>query len=96
MPELDLFISLFGALCLSALGLAFPAFIQSCTYWYYVSDSERIRMLIKNIIVVIFGVLGLIVGTYTSLDGIIRKFSAGEDLANVTESILEATTSSVP
>ncbi|KAG7313227.1 hypothetical protein JYU34_000326 [Plutella xylostella] len=96
VPELDLFISLFGALCLSALGLAFPAFIQSCTYWYYVSDSERIRMLIKNIIVVIFGVLGLIVGTYTSLDGIIRKFSAGEDIANITESILEATTSSVP
>ncbi|XP_028038468.1 proton-coupled amino acid transporter-like protein CG1139 [Bombyx mandarina] len=75
VPELDLFISLFGALCLSALGLAFPAFIQSCTYWYYVSRSERIRMIIKNIIVVLFGVLGLIVGTWTSLQSIIQKFS---------------------
>ncbi|CAG4983936.1 unnamed protein product [Parnassius apollo] len=75
VPELDLFISLFGALCLSALGLAFPAFIQSCTYWYYVSPSERIRMIIKNAIVVVFGALGLVVGTWTSLEGIITKFS---------------------
>ncbi|KAL0852427.1 hypothetical protein ABMA28_000611 [Loxostege sticticalis] len=84
VPELDLFISLFGALCLSALGLAFPAIIQTCTYWYYVSDSERIRMIIKNAIVVLFGILGLIVGTWTSLQGIILKFSGGLDhpLAN--------------
>ncbi|XP_063837582.1 proton-coupled amino acid transporter-like protein CG1139 [Ostrinia nubilalis] len=88
VPELDLFISLFGALCLSALGLAFPAFIQSCTYWYYVSDSERIRMIIKNAIVVLFGILGLVVGTWTSLQGIIVKFSGGHDhplSANATE-----------
>ncbi|KAJ0183608.1 hypothetical protein K1T71_000031 [Dendrolimus kikuchii] len=75
VPELELFISLFGALCLSALGLAFPAFIQSCTYWYYVSRSERIRMIIKNAVVVVFGVLGLVIGTWTSLEGIIKKFS---------------------
>ncbi|KAM3968643.1 proton-coupled amino acid transporter-like protein acs [Aphomia sociella] len=89
VPELDLFISLFGALCLSALGLAFPAFIQSCTYWYYVSRSERIRMIIKNAIVVIFGVLGLVVGTWTSLEGIIYKFSGGggHPVLNVTEVI---------
>lgn len=77
VPELDLFISLFGALCLSALGLAFPAFIQTCTYWYYVSRSERIRMVVKNSVVVLFGVLGLVVGTWTSLEGIIEKFSEG-------------------
>ncbi|KAL4717618.1 hypothetical protein ACJJTC_000767 [Scirpophaga incertulas] len=88
VPELDLFISLFGALCLSALGLAFPAFIQSCTYWYYVSESERIRMIVKNAVVVVFGILGLIVGTYTSLDGIIAKFSGEghhEPVVNATE-----------
>ncbi|XP_041987846.1 proton-coupled amino acid transporter-like protein CG1139 [Aricia agestis] len=79
VPLLDLFISLFGALCLSALGLAFPAIIQTCTYWYYVSDSERLRMIIKNAIVVVFGVLGLIVGTWTSLQGIIQKLEEGDD-----------------
>ncbi|XP_053623801.1 proton-coupled amino acid transporter-like protein CG1139 [Plodia interpunctella] len=75
VPELDLFISLFGALCLSALGLAFPAIIQSCTYWHYVSRSERIRMIVKNAFVVLFGILGLVVGTYTSLEQIVFKFS---------------------
>ncbi|KAI5644817.1 transmembrane amino acid transporter protein domain-containing protein [Phthorimaea operculella] len=96
VPELDLFISLFGALCLSALGLAFPAFIQSCTYWYYVSRSERIRMLVKNIIVVLFGVLGLVVGTWTSLDAIFHKFSASHEpevgnSTSTTENILNVT-----
>lgn len=91
VPELDLFISLFGALCLSALGLAFPAFIQTCTYWYYVSDSERIRMIIKNSIVVVFGALGLVVGTWTSLEGIINKFSAHAPVLNATDSILNET-----
>lgn len=84
VPALDLFISLFGALCLSALGLAFPAFIQSCTYWYYVTRSERIRMIVKNAIVVIFGVLGLIVGTWTSLERIIEKFGASHSSQNTT------------
>lgn len=88
VPELDLFISLFGALCLSALGLAFPAFIQSCTYWYYVSKSERMRMLIKNAIVVLFGVLGLVVGTYTSLDGIVRKFSGSAEVLTLDNSTM--------
>ncbi|CAG9558573.1 unnamed protein product [Danaus chrysippus] len=91
VPELDLFISLFGALCLSALGLAFPALIQTCTYWYYVSDSERIRMIIKNSIVVVFGALGLVVGTWTSLEGIINKFSAHAPVLNATDSILNET-----
>lgn len=77
VPALELFISLFGALCLSALGLAFPAFIQSCTYWYYVSRSERIRMIVKNAIVVLFGALGLVVGTWTSLERIIETFAYG-------------------
>ncbi|XP_026331886.1 proton-coupled amino acid transporter-like protein CG1139 [Hyposmocoma kahamanoa] len=86
VPELELFISLFGALCLSALGLAFPAIIQSCTYWYYVSRSERIRMCIKNGIVILFGVLGLIVGTWTSLEGIIHKFTNNGVVTDPTES----------
>ncbi|XP_023942840.1 proton-coupled amino acid transporter-like protein CG1139 [Bicyclus anynana] len=85
VPELDLFISLFGALCLSALGLAFPAFIQSCTYWHYVSRSERIRMIVKNAIVVVFGILGLIVGTWTSLEAIIVKFSGHTSVLNATD-----------
>lgn len=75
VPALDLFISLFGALCLSALGLAFPALIQSCVWWKYQTNSERWLMGIKNSFLVLVGISGLIIGTYTSLDALVREFS---------------------
>ncbi|XP_077301348.1 proton-coupled amino acid transporter-like protein acs [Arctopsyche grandis] len=75
VPALDLFISLFGALCLSALGLAIPALIQTCVWWNYITRNEKILMSIKNTIVGVFGIVGLVVGTYTSLKAIIHEFS---------------------
>ncbi|XP_012147340.2 proton-coupled amino acid transporter-like protein acs isoform X1 [Megachile rotundata] len=75
IPELELFISLFGALCLSGLGLIFPAIIQICTFWGVSTRTERAIMLAKNMSLILFGLLGLIVGTYTSLRNIVRKFS---------------------
>lgn len=75
IPELELFISLFGALCLSGLGLGFPAIIQTCTFWNVYKGSQKYLMLAKNISLVLFGLLGLVVGTYTSLRDIIASFS---------------------
>lgn len=75
IPELDLFISLFGAFCLSGLGLAFPAIIQLCAFWEVMGPTEKKIMLAKNMCLVLIGLLGLIVGTYTSLRDIIAKFS---------------------
>ncbi|GAB1868902.1 Proton-coupled amino acid transporter 4-like protein [Camponotus japonicus] len=75
IPELDLFISLFGAFCLSGLGLAFPAIIQLCAFWKVMGPTEKKIMLAKNICLMLIGTLGLIVGTYTSLRDIIAKFS---------------------
>ncbi|XP_076161509.1 proton-coupled amino acid transporter-like protein acs [Ptiloglossa arizonensis] len=75
IPELELFISLFGALCLSGLGLAFPAIIQTCTFWNVYGPTERRLMLAKNMSLVLFGLLGLVIGTYTSLRDIIASFS---------------------
>ncbi|KAG7209493.1 hypothetical protein KM043_015578 [Ampulex compressa] len=75
IPQLELFISLFGALCLSALGLAFPAIIQLCTFWKTMNRTERTIMTAKNMSLVLFGLLGLVVGTYTSLRDIIKTFS---------------------
>ncbi|XP_037034964.1 proton-coupled amino acid transporter-like protein CG1139 [Bradysia coprophila] len=74
IPNLELFISLFGALCLSALGLVFPALIQLFTYWKQISGLEKIFMVLKNAFIVIVGLVGLVVGTYTSLSEIIATF----------------------
>ncbi|XP_017752370.1 PREDICTED: proton-coupled amino acid transporter-like protein CG1139 [Eufriesea mexicana] len=73
IPKLDLFISLFGALCLSGLGLAFPAIIQICTFWNVCDSTEKSLMLAKNMSLILFAFLGLVVGTYTSLRDIIAS-----------------------
>ncbi|KAL7294050.1 hypothetical protein TKK_0012524 [Trichogramma kaykai] len=74
VPELDLFISLFGALCLSALGLSFPALMQTCTFWKTASRRTRAFMLAKNGSLICFGVLALFIGTSTSISKIVEKF----------------------
>lgn len=73
VPSLEYFISLFGALCLSALGLGFPAIIQLCTCWKEASPWEKAFMLVKNLTLVVIGVIGLVIGTYTSLKEIFEK-----------------------
>lgn len=75
VPKLDLFISLFGALCLSALGMAFPALIDTFTYWHYYTGWSFGMMVFKNSLLVLFGFFGLVVGTYTSLHDIIVEFN---------------------
>lgn len=73
IPRLALFISLFGALCLSALGIAFPAIIEICVYW-----PDRLGpfyfTLWKDLLLILFGILGLVVGTGTSINDIIVSF----------------------
>ena len=75
IPNLELFISLFGALCLSALGLAFPALIQISTHWYTTKGVAKVWLLCSNFVLIVVGVLGLVIGTYTSLSEIIATFS---------------------
>ncbi|XP_014206469.1 proton-coupled amino acid transporter-like protein CG1139 [Copidosoma floridanum] len=75
VPELELFISLFGALCLSALGISFPALIQICAFWKVKSTRERVFLSAKNSALILFGFLGLIIGSYVSLKKIVENFS---------------------
>ncbi|VEN44800.1 unnamed protein product, partial [Callosobruchus maculatus] len=83
IPYIDLFISLFGALSLSALGLAFPAIIQLSTYWYSLKGLSGTWIITKNILIMLFAVSGLIVGTSTSLEKIIEKFSPEVNVTTV-------------
>ncbi|XP_059615528.1 proton-coupled amino acid transporter-like protein CG1139 [Phlebotomus argentipes] len=74
IPNLELFISLFGALCLSALGLAFPAWMQTACYWNERKGAQKVMMVLKNVVIALIGVVGLVVGTYTSISDIIATF----------------------
>ncbi|CAH1119693.1 unnamed protein product [Phaedon cochleariae] len=75
IPYVDLFISLFGALSLSMLGLAFPAIIDLSTNWYSLVGTRGVLIIIKSCCIILFAILGLIVGTSTSLENIVKKFA---------------------
>lgn len=74
VPRLELFISLFGALCLSALGIAFPAIIEICLLWPRQDFGSYNWVLVKNVVLLTCGLFALIIGTYTSLQEIINSF----------------------
>ncbi|KAK5639982.1 hypothetical protein RI129_010793 [Pyrocoelia pectoralis] len=74
VPALDLFISFFGALCLSVVGIAIPAAIECGTFWYHKRGWQFYWMISKNVALALFGICGLISGTYISLRDIIHRF----------------------
>ncbi|KAI5643630.1 transmembrane amino acid transporter protein domain-containing protein [Phthorimaea operculella] len=72
-PNLELFISLCGAIFLSTLGLLTPAIVDTVHRW------ERglgfgYWILWKNIFVAFLSIVALVAGSYTSIQGIHEKF----------------------
>lgn len=113
IPNLGPFISLVGAVCLSTLGIMFPAIIEVVTFWEKDGDrsiaccgsdgssehgheticmkgkemkteipqtpsctvfSVRACRLVRNSLIVLFGVLGFVTGTIISLEEIVAAF----------------------
>jgi proton-coupled amino acid transporter len=74
IPRLELFISLFGALCLSALGIAFPATVEMCLLWPSKRYGRLYWILVKDILLIACGILGLVIGTYVSVANIVHSF----------------------
>ncbi|CAB3259053.1 unnamed protein product [Arctia plantaginis] len=74
IPNLGPFISLVGAVCLSFLGLIFPSVIQTVTFWDRPNGLGRFNwILIKNIFLICFGILGFLSGSYVSILDIINN-----------------------
>ncbi|XP_050540823.1 proton-coupled amino acid transporter-like protein CG1139 isoform X2 [Daktulosphaira vitifoliae] len=75
IPLLDLFISLFGALCLSVLGIAFPALIEICVLWSSKNFGPYNYVLVKDILLIVIGIIAMVLGTYISVIDIYRKIN---------------------
>ncbi|ESO89511.1 hypothetical protein LOTGIDRAFT_218879 [Lottia gigantea] len=73
VPHLDLLISLIGAFASSALALILPATIELITYSAEGEILSRWTK-VKDVLIIIFGVIGFATGTYTALLNIIQKF----------------------
>ncbi|CAL1526827.1 unnamed protein product [Lymnaea stagnalis] len=72
VPHLDLLMSLIGSLCGSMLSMITPAIVEMITLY----EDGRLGPLTiaKDFGIIIFGLLGLATGTYTSLLDIIHTF----------------------
>ncbi|XKL65978.1 hypothetical protein PGB90_009398 [Kerria lacca] len=72
IPYLNLFISLIGALCLSMLGITFPALIEICIL--YPNNFGKLNyILLKNVILIIIGIFAGVLGTVLAITDIISK-----------------------
>lgn len=71
VPHLGGFISLVGAVCLSTLGLIFPAIIEQITFQDDTKSGLQDWRLWKNLFLIAFGVIGFFTGSYVSIREII-------------------------
>lgn len=74
IPNLDLFISLIGSLTLSVLGVIAPAAIHTFTFWYTTSGARFWLMMLQNVLITLFGLAGMVIGTSISVRDIISTF----------------------
>ncbi|ALC42872.1 CG1139 [Drosophila busckii] len=74
IPDLSVFLSLVGSFCLSILGLIFPALLQICVQYETGYGRFNFRLWC-NLLLLLFGFFGGIVGTYVSIVDIINAFS---------------------
>ncbi|XP_076877985.1 proton-coupled amino acid transporter 1 [Brachyhypopomus gauderio] len=70
IPELDLVISLVGSISSSALALIFPPLLEIITF-----HTEGISgwVVLKNLLISLFGLVGFVAGTYVSIVEIISR-----------------------
>ncbi|CAG9761643.1 unnamed protein product [Ceutorhynchus assimilis] len=74
IPNLGGFISLVGAVCLSMLGLIFPATIDLVTFYEEPGLGRYNWRLYKNLFLIFFGLIGFVTGTYVSIIEIIESY----------------------
>jgi len=67
IPHLDLFITLVGAVGCTALALVVPPMIHLMVFWKSLSKV----VIVKNFCIIVFGIIGAITGTYSSIYAII-------------------------
>lgn len=65
VPDLNLLLSLIGALCSTALALVFPPIIQIVLS--YSEGGSSCCSFIKNVLIILLALLGFVAGTYESL-----------------------------
>ncbi|XP_050303547.1 proton-coupled amino acid transporter-like protein CG1139 isoform X2 [Anthonomus grandis grandis] len=74
IPNLGGFINLVGAVCLSMLGLIFPATIDLVTFYEEPGLGRYNWRLYKNLFLIMFGIVGFLTGSYVSIVDIMASY----------------------
>lgn len=77
IPNLELFISLIGALGLANLGVAFPTIMELLTRWDKYHGCLFALFLLKNICLLFVAVYAFFIGGSTSIINIYKKVIVG-------------------
>ncbi|XP_066148001.1 proton-coupled amino acid transporter-like protein CG1139 isoform X1 [Euwallacea fornicatus] len=77
IPLLGLIISFCGSVCLSALGLIFPAFLEMCAYWEEGKSKPKTLCFWKEMAMIFIGLVGMSSGLYSTLRSMYEKLSSG-------------------
>lgn len=75
IPDLDLFVSLIGALSLATLGVMFPPMLEIVAKWNHVSSRVKAILIFKTASIGLVGLAGFVIGTSISLKDIIVKYT---------------------
>ncbi|XP_044749739.1 proton-coupled amino acid transporter-like protein pathetic [Coccinella septempunctata] len=73
VPAITPFVGLIGAFCFSILGLIVPVFIEVVVFWEKGFGKYNWKI-VKNVIVIITGLLALIFGSKSAIDDIIAMY----------------------
>lgn len=89
IPDLGDLISLIGAVASSALALIFPPLLEILVFWTVKEKRwcwifPRPVWVTKNVLIITFGILGLIFGTYSSIVNIVKNIGSHKDHTCVT------------
>jgi len=72
VPQLDNFVSLVGATFAAGLALIFPPLLFLMCFWKQNLSTSEIA---KNFMISLLGIIGMVTGTYISIDAIIKGFT---------------------
>lgn len=74
IPRIDLFISLVGAVACSMMAIILPPIMDLVLFWK--ASNYSILKLVKDLVIILFGIYIFIAGTYVSIDDIIKYFKS--------------------
>ncbi|KAI5735943.1 hypothetical protein M8J77_024532 [Diaphorina citri] len=67
IPNLELFVSLIGALCMGLMSLGIPAIVDLLTFWHVHTGAFRVWFIFRNVVIILVGCFGTATGVYFSI-----------------------------